>query len=127
MPLKLANNSKCSLGVKYSNNTSCCGHTPKIFLMSSISLNISMPNTEAFPYVGSNNPVNILIVVVFPAPLCPSKANIYPLYMVMFVLSTAAFLPNTFLSPLIFKHSFEVSYLLSISGMASKSLGLRCS
>ena len=39
-------------------------------------LRISNPNIDAFPPVGLNNPNSIESVVVFPAPLWPSKANI---------------------------------------------------
>jgi hypothetical protein len=35
-----------------------------------------MPKTSACPFVGSINPVNIEIVVVLPAPLCPRRAKI---------------------------------------------------
>ncbi len=41
-------------------------------------------------------PVSMDMVVVFPAPLCPSRAVIWPLYMLRFKLSTA-FLGNLFL------------------------------
>lgn len=91
--------------------------------MSSISLKMSMPNTDALPLLGSNNPVSIDMVVVLPAPLWPRSANIYPLYIVMLVLSTATLVPNSFLSPLILRHSLLTSYLLRISGTASKSSG----
>jgi len=80
-----------------------------------------MPKTVALPLLASNRPVNIEIVVVFPAPLCPSKAKIYPLYIVILVSSTATLSPNTFLKPRIFKHSFDYSCLLRTSGTASKS------
>jgi len=35
-----------------------------------------IPKTSACPFVGSISPVNIEIVVVLPAPLWPSRANI---------------------------------------------------
>jgi hypothetical protein len=47
--------------------------------------------------------VSIEIVVVFPAPLWPSKAKIYPLNMVMSISFTAIKSPNSFLNPLIFR------------------------
>ena len=39
---------------------------------------ISSPNIDAFPLDKPNNPKRTLRRVVFPAPLWPSKANIYP-------------------------------------------------
>jgi len=74
VPLNELKSFKWSSGVKKSNNTSCYGHTPRIFLKSSIPPKILFPNTSAWPSVGSNKPVSIEIVVVFPAPLCPRRA-----------------------------------------------------
>jgi hypothetical protein len=76
VPLNEANNLKCSSGVSNSNNTSCYGHTPNIILTSCIYSKILIPKTSAYPFVGSISPVSIDIVVVFPAPLWPSNANI---------------------------------------------------
>lgn len=76
LPLKSQKISRCSLGVSKSNNISCYGQTPRNYLISDISLNRSCPYISHEPSVESNSPVNIEIVVVFPAPLCPSKANI---------------------------------------------------
>ena len=78
----MQNSSRCSFGVNWSNKISNCGHTPIVFLISSISSNISRLKTEAVPEVAGYIPVRIDIVVVFPAPLCPSKAKICPLYIV---------------------------------------------
>ena len=39
----------------------------------------------------SNKPVNIDRVDVFPAPLCPKSAYIYPVYIVKLIFLTAAF------------------------------------
>ena len=69
-----------------------------------------MPNTFALPSDGSINPVNIDSVVVFPAPLWPSSANICPLYRVKSNPFTAILSPKFFLSYLIIRHSFCVSY-----------------
>ena len=55
----------------------------------------------AFPEVGDIIPVNIFIVVVLPAPLCPKRTNTWPLYMDKFKLSTAVLSPNIFVSPFI--------------------------
>ena len=52
-----------------------------------------LPSMMADPAVGGNKPVSIPIAVVFPAPLCPSKAVIWPEYMVRFRPSTAVFTP----------------------------------
>lgn len=46
------------------------------YLISSIYVSTSNPNTVAEPSVISNKPVNIEIVVVLPAPLCPNNAYI---------------------------------------------------
>lgn len=42
----------------------------------SISSVMLYPPTKAFPEVGGNNPVNIEIVVVFPAPFSPRRPKI---------------------------------------------------
>ena len=44
------------------------------YLISSIYVSKSNPKEVALPYDISNNPVNIDIVDVFPAPLCPNNA-----------------------------------------------------
>ena len=119
-PLKAANSLKWSFGVKKSNRTSCWGHTPRIFLISSIFWKISIPLIWAVPFEGCIKPDSIESVVVFPAPLWPSSANIYPLYIVMLVLCTAIFLPKHFLSPLISRHYFSPTYFLSASDTISK-------
>lgn len=73
-------NSKCSLTVSLSNRTLCWGHSPRLSRMASISVNILLPFMWAEPDVGGKRPVRIDMVVVFPAPLWPSKAVICPLY-----------------------------------------------
>ena len=40
----------------------------------------TMPNIVAVPELGGDNPQSMLIRVVFPAPLWPSKAVIWPSY-----------------------------------------------
>ena len=47
----------------------------------------------ADPEEGGNRPVKIDIVVVFPAPLCPRRAVIWPLKMFSERSSTATFEP----------------------------------
>ena len=73
---KLANNIKCSSTVKFSKRTSCYGHTPIISWRTSKSRKASRPKVSISPDVASTIPVIIYIVVVFPAPLCPKRANI---------------------------------------------------
>ena len=77
-PLNIENISKCSLTVKSSNKVSCWGQIPNFLLNISILWlsNTLSPSYKAFPFVASYIPVNIEINVVFPAPLCPNKANI---------------------------------------------------
>jgi len=82
-----------------------------------------IPNTSAFPSVGSINPVNIDNVVVFPAPLCPKSANIYPLYIVRSNPFTAFLSPNYFFKFLIFKQSLFCSCFFKESYTSSKFLG----
>jgi hypothetical protein len=53
---------------------------------------MSCPIKDALPSEGYNKPVNIEIVVVLPAPLCPSKAKICPLYIVNEASETATLL-----------------------------------
>ena len=65
-----------------------------------------MPITSAFPEEGSIKPVSIDKVVVLPAPLCPRRAKIYPLYIVMLVPLTAILSPNFLTRFLICKHCF---------------------
>ena len=50
---------------------------------------MSTSSSCACPPVGLSNPVSVDIVVVLPAPLWPSKAKIYPEYIVIEALSTA--------------------------------------
>ena len=49
------------------------------FLTISDCLAISKPATVASPELGFEIPINILIAVVFPAPLAPKKPKISPL------------------------------------------------
>ena len=65
-----------------------------------------MPITSAFQDVGLRSPVSNDRVVVFPAPLCPKRANICPLYIVMLTPLTATLSPNFFTKFLIYKHCF---------------------
>src|SRR4030095_14820830 len=53
------------------------------------SLTTSQPATWPRPEVGSNWPLNMRMVVVFPAPLWPRKPNISPAWTEKEMLSTA--------------------------------------
>ena len=90
---KLMKNSKCSFTVSLSKRTLCCGHSPKLSRMASMSVNILWPLIWAEPDVGGKRPVRIDMVVVFPAPLWPSKAVICPLYICSDSPSTATLEP----------------------------------
>jgi hypothetical protein len=68
-PLISANNSKCSLAVNKSNNALYWGQYPIYFLAISGYLATSYPIIYDFPDDGHISEVNILKVVVFPAPL----------------------------------------------------------
>ena len=61
--------------------------------MASISVMMLFPSTWAEPEEGGNKPVSIDIVVVLPAPLCPSRAVIWPLKMFKDSSSTATLDP----------------------------------
>ena len=50
------------------------------------------------PEEGGNMPISILMIVVFPAPLCPNKQNISPSFMLRSTSSTAFNPPNLLLS-----------------------------
>ena len=80
-----------------------------------------MPPTVISPAVESIRPVSIEIVVVFPAPLCPSKAVIYPSYISKFKSSTAL-TPSSysFVSPLI-NIAFPEFFCAYISGSGCSS------
>src|SRR3990172_4958461 len=58
-----------------------------------VSATVSCPHTETVPALGRNRPTNSLIVVVFPAPLGPKKANSSPGGIVRLNPATATFRP----------------------------------
>lgn len=64
------------LTVRRLNSTLCCGHTPITLLAASICVRMLRPQMWAFPPVGRISPVNIEMVVDFPAPLWPRRAVI---------------------------------------------------
>src|SRR5688572_22109527 len=57
------------------------------------------PRRDALPEVGATRPSSILMEVVFPAPFGPRKPNTSPCATCRVRASTAAWSPNTFLSP----------------------------
>ena len=59
--------------VSVGQSTSNCGHTPRERRIASISLSTLRPSTYAEPAVLRSSPVSMLMVVVLPAPLCPSR------------------------------------------------------
>ena len=85
---------KCSITVKSSKSTSNCWHRPKFYWIVGISVFMLRPYTIASPPSGAWIPVNMLIAVVFPAPLCPRMAKISFYFIDIFRLSTALFSPN---------------------------------
>eukprot|EP00732_Lithocolla_globosa_P002376 Lithocolla_globosa_v1_NODE_1541_length_2496_cov_46.810324.p3 type:complete len:186 gc:universal NODE_1541_length_2496_cov_46.810324:1888-1331(-) len=70
--------SNISLAVRSFHRMSCCGHTPRKLRMTSMSAWMSSPNMSALPRLAFSMPVSMLMVVVFPAPLCPNKERICP-------------------------------------------------
>mmetsp|Transcript_6408 Transcript_6408/g.22559 ORF Transcript_6408/g.22559 Transcript_6408/m.22559 type:complete len:210 (+) Transcript_6408:1985-2614(+) len=88
-PLKVAKSSRCSRTVSASKRTSCCGHTPTCSLASDNDSATLTPSTSASPPVGGSSPVSMPMVVLLPAPLCPSIAVTCPSYMASERRSTA--------------------------------------
>ncbi len=72
-PLRPAINLNVSLTVRYSGNISNCGQKPKFLRAWYFSVLMLYPFIKAFPLVGFISPVNILNVVVLPAPLRPNR------------------------------------------------------
>mmetsp|Transcript_6715 Transcript_6715/g.15363 ORF Transcript_6715/g.15363 Transcript_6715/m.15363 type:complete len:209 (-) Transcript_6715:923-1549(-) len=84
-PLSCAKNRMCSRTVRLSKSTSCCGQMPSDPRTDSISVRMSDPYTCAplspMEKSGAMRPVSMEMQVVLPAPLCPSRANIWFSYM----------------------------------------------
>lgn len=64
------------------------------YLILSKSLSKSLPYIITLPDVLLIIPVNKLIVVVLPAPLCPNRQNIYYSYNLSVILLTTMLSPN---------------------------------
>ena len=69
-----------------------CGQTPMDSLTLASSFESENPLMYASPAVGFSRPVSMEMVVLFPAPLCPSKQKIWLSYMVRLRWFTAYFL-----------------------------------
>ena len=115
-PLKSENMLRCSQGVNKGNRILCYGHTPIIFRSFPGFQNTSTPITFAIPFDFLSIPERQLIVVVFPAPLWPNKAKIYPAYMLIERFSIATNFPKTFQRPLTSKNLFSSSSHIKVSG-----------
>ena len=77
-----------------------CGTTPITFLTLLSCFAISKPKTKALPSVGFKMVINMLIVVVFPAPFGPRKPKISPCFTLKLTWSTAVrCLLKTLVSP----------------------------
>lgn len=59
--------------VRVGQSMSNCGHTPRLWRMLFISVETSIPSTNAMPPLLLIIPVSMEMVVVLPAPLWPSK------------------------------------------------------
>ena len=85
-----------------------CGDTPMMFLTSAASLAILLPSRKASPPVGFVRQESILIVVVFPAPLTPSRENSSPRSTLRSRPSTAVRFLYFFVSPTVLMASIPV-------------------
>src|SRR3989344_5945192 len=63
------------------------------------SLVTSCPFSSSWPLGGRSMVVNILIVLILPAPLGPKKAKISPGFIAKLTLSTALMLPKVLTTP----------------------------
>ena len=112
MPPNAAYSVRCSRTVIIGHRTSNCGHIPsdaRIAGMSVLMLRLLM---NASPPVASSMPVSMEMVVVFPAPLCPSNAETCPGTNVTDKSSTA----TTPLSKVFFKPRILTLAFLKASG-----------
>mmetsp|Transcript_41749 Transcript_41749/g.110115 ORF Transcript_41749/g.110115 Transcript_41749/m.110115 type:complete len:249 (-) Transcript_41749:495-1241(-) len=81
IPLKRPQNLKWERPEMPSKSTLSCGQTPMIAWICAMADLTDMPCTKASPCVGGCRPVKMLIVVVFPAPLCPRRQKTSPRFM----------------------------------------------
>ena len=73
IPPNAAYSSRCSFTVSVGHRTSNCGQIPSDARIVGMSVLIDRPFIFASPPLALSMPVRMLIVVVFPAPLCPSR------------------------------------------------------
>mmetsp|Transcript_3199 Transcript_3199/g.5391 ORF Transcript_3199/g.5391 Transcript_3199/m.5391 type:complete len:292 (+) Transcript_3199:495-1370(+) len=78
MPFCAPTRARFSERVRPSKMRSCCGHTPDTLRTLLISVRTEWPKIIASPSDGRRRPVRMPIVVVLPAPFCPSSAVIWP-------------------------------------------------
>ena len=71
----------------------CTHNLPKLLRTPLMLSLMEQPLTRAEPDEAGNNPVSMDIRVVLPAPLCPSRAVIWPSYMFSDTPLTATFFP----------------------------------
>ena len=71
----------------------CTRNLPKLLRTPLMLSLMEQPLTRAEPDEAGNNPVSMDIRVVLPAPLCPSRAVIWPSYMFSDTPLTATFFP----------------------------------
>mmetsp|Transcript_19975 Transcript_19975/g.36280 ORF Transcript_19975/g.36280 Transcript_19975/m.36280 type:complete len:228 (-) Transcript_19975:4434-5117(-) len=90
-PLIDAYSSTCSTPVRFMKCASNCGQYPVLRRVCSGSRVTLKPASVASPLVGGNSAVKILIVVVFPAPLIPSRPKHWPGGIPRDILFTASF------------------------------------
>mmetsp|Transcript_114731 Transcript_114731/g.263356 ORF Transcript_114731/g.263356 Transcript_114731/m.263356 type:complete len:221 (-) Transcript_114731:1658-2320(-) len=89
IPFSPAVSLMCSTTVSSGHSTLCCGHIPMDARTSLSCWGTAFPKMEISPLLGGNVPVIMLIVVVLPAPLCPSRQKHSPSTIVTLRSSTA--------------------------------------
>eukprot|EP01137_Pigoraptor_chileana_P029005 Opistho-2@13609 len=97
-PLKPQKSWQCSMTVRDSSRQLYCGTKPRLWRMLSMPSRMLAPFTNASPDDGGKRPVSMDMVVVLPAPLCPSSAVIWPRYIFSERSSTAT-LPLSYTFP----------------------------
>src|SRR5205823_613815 len=75
-----------------------CGTEPRAAYTTLVSCIMLCPRTVASPEVGFDNPLIMLMIVVFPDPFGPSKPKISPLLTVIESPSTAVKSPKRFVN-----------------------------
>ena len=105
-----------SVPLRFSYSFGSSNTTPILFFTSISFLSSGIPSISISPDVGFNVPVNILIVVVFPAPFGPRNPYISPFFISRLIELTATILPKTFFKFLaLIINTFRVSEPLQLS------------